>query len=331
MSSTLLDAKQLVWQTWNLQTGANSAHIADVVQAAYAADTIWWGGYPLNDLYGISAVTQAYWQPLLHALPDLVRRTDILMGNVWQGNDWVSGTGYFVGTFVNDWLGIPASGQTVYIRFGEFCKVEGGKITETRILFDFPDVMRQIGRPVLLKSLGDEIIVPGPEAQNGIILHTPDAAETARSLKMVEDMIDGLRAYDGVDLDSQNMPAFWHTDMKWYGPLGHGSYYTLHDFIYVYEKAFFHGIQPNSMGTHVCRHADGDYVASTGWPSIRAVQGGEYLGAPASGKEIEMRVMDWWTRKGDLLYENWIFIDVPHLFMQLDIDLFAQMQQTAPS
>lgn len=38
-----------------------------------------------------------------------------------------------------------------------------------------------------------------------------------------------------------------------------------------------------------------------------------------------MRVMDWWTRKGDLLYENWIFIDVPHLFMQLAIDLFVRM------
>ena len=35
--------------------------------------------------------------------------------------------------------------------------------------------------------------------------------------------------------------------------------------------------------------------------------------------------MDWRRPEGDLLAENWIFIDFPHAFLQLDIDLFARM------
>ena len=78
-------------------------------------------------------------------------------------------------------------------------------------------------------------------------------------------MSNDLRAYDRHDLDSQDRPAFWHTDMKWYGPLGHGTYYNLHDFIYVYEKAFFHGLKvPSMVNDRVAEHADGNYTAVTG-------------------------------------------------------------------
>ncbi len=37
-----------------------------------------------------------------------------------------------------------------------------------------------------------------------------------------------------------------------------------------------------------------------------------------------MRVMDWWRRDGDLLSENWIFIDIPELLHQLGRDIFAE-------
>jgi hypothetical protein len=66
-------------------------------------------------------------------------------------------------------------------------------------------------------------------------------------------------------------------------------------------------------------------VASTGWPSIYATHTGVFFDIPPTGKPLEIRVMDWWRREGDLLAENWIFIDLPYMFLQLDIDLFSRM------
>jgi predicted ester cyclase len=69
------------------------------------------------------------------------------------------------------------------------------------------------------------------------------------------------------------------------------------------------------------------YVASTGWPSLRCTHTGEYLGVPATGNKIGMRVMDWWRREGDLLVENWVFIDMVDVFLQMGVDIFAQAQR----
>lgn len=323
--------KRLVWASWNQLVGANRANLQDMLQTYYRADVDGCGGHPINDMSGTEALAAIFWEPLFEAVPDVVRRTDIITGGTWNGQQWVSGTGYFVGTFVKDWLGIPAHGQTVYIRFGEFCRIEDNRIAQTRILFDLPDVMRQVGYRVLAPSLGEEVIVPGPATGDGILLREADPDISRTSQMLVEAMIEGLRAYDGVALESQNMPAFWHDDMEWYGPLGHGTYHTLHDFIYVYEKAFFDGLQPTEFGgvKRVAFYSDGLYSTVAGWPSIRAVQGGDYLGAAATNREIELRVMDWWRRKDDLLSENWVFIDVPHVFDQLGIDVFQQLREAA--
>ena len=72
--------------------------------------------------------------------------------------------------------------------------------------------------------------------------------------------------------------------------------------------------------------AEGNFVATTGWPSVRATHKGDYLGVAATGRPITMRVMDWWRCEGDLLVENWVFIDLPHLMLQMDVDLLARLK-----
>ena len=61
-----------------------------------------------------------FWQPLLHSFPDIRRDAQILMGGVYEDEDWVSGFGYLTGTFVHDWLNIPATGKRTHIHFGQF-------------------------------------------------------------------------------------------------------------------------------------------------------------------------------------------------------------------
>ena len=38
---------------------------------------------------------------------------------------------------------------------------------------------------------------------------------------------------------------------------------------------------------------------------------------------------DWWRREGDLLIENWVFVDISHVLLQMGYDLFANMTEEA--
>jgi len=37
--------------------------------------------------------------------------------------------------------------------------------------------------------------------------------------------------------------------------------------------------------------------------------------------------MDWWKRSGDQYVENWVFVDMIHLFRQFGIDLLASVRR----
>ena len=50
---------------------------------------------------------------------------------------------------------------------------------------------------------------------------------------------------------------------------------------------------------------------------------GPFLGIEGLNQPIDIRVMDFYHRRGDKLDENWVFLDMVHMFLQLDIDLFA--------
>ncbi|MFX8172471.1 hypothetical protein ABTK94_19380, partial [Acinetobacter baumannii] len=68
------------------------------------------------------------------------------------------------------------------------------------------------------------------------------------------------------------------------------------------------------------------------WPSVRATHtGGGWLGMPPTDKRIGMRVMDFWRREGDLLAENWVFIDIPDLLLQMGVDVFGRMAELGPA
>jgi hypothetical protein len=51
---------------------------------------------------------------------------------------------------------------------------------------------------------------------------------------------------------------------------------------------------------------------------------GPYLGVPASGRPIGLRVMDWWRAEDGLLAENWVMLDLPDLFLQVGVDILAR-------
>ena len=327
-NSTTSENKQLVWDFWRQLSGGNSERLETEIRSHVHADVSWNGPHPINHLQGGDALIKEFWQPLLSSFPDLQRRCDVLIGGRYGGHDWVCATGNFTGTFDQDWLDIPATGGEIHVRFGEFCRVTSGKVDEIYLIVDILDVMRQAGVQLLPPSLGTEGLVPGPAASDGVLLKDQDKLETEKSLALVEAMIAGLLSYDQVDLRSMGMAQYWQQNMRWYGPSGIGTSRSLTEFEDFHQRPFLEAFPDRRGGDHKARIADGNYVATTGWPSIQATHAGEYLGVAATNKQITMRVMDWWRREGDMLAENWVFIDLVDLFLQFGIDLFDQMRRS---
>jgi predicted ester cyclase len=185
--------------------------------------------------------------------------------------------------------------------------------------------MDQIGHRTLLpNSSGEDGIVPGPSTHDGVLLEETDTVSSLRSLNLVEAMLNGLWKYDQVNLTSMEQHKYWQSKkMVWYGPSGIGTTRGLQDFQDHHQRPFLQAFPNRKAGNHIALFGNGNYASITGWPSISATHEGNYLGVPATGKQITMRVMDWYRREDDRLIENWVFIDIIDLFLQLDIDLLA--------
>ena len=293
----------------------------------------WVVSHPVNTLVGPHAVGAGFFAPLQAALPDLERRTDLFFGGHWPGlicggeGWWVTCTGHYVGTLRAPLFDIPAHGEPVWLRFGEFYRIARGRIVEARILLDLVDLARQVGRPVLPPSPGRDILVPGPRGHDGLLLGASDPAHGQASLDLVMQMIGGLARYDARGLESMGMQRFWHPDMMWYGPCGIGSTRAISGFERHHQAPFLRALPDRKGGNHRSRFGEGAFVASTGWPSIHATHRGPYLGVAATNRPVQMRVMDWWRADAGLLVENWVLLDLPHFFLQLDVDLLARVNE----
>ena len=93
-----------------------------------------------------------------------------------------------------------------------------------------------------------------------------------------------------------------------------------------HQGPFLHAFPDRRGGNHRARFAEGPFVASTGWPSVHATHSGNYLGVPATGRPISMRVMDHWRCEDGLLTENWVMIDLPELLLHMGVDVMARLQ-----
>jgi predicted ester cyclase len=335
--------KDLVWEYWQAMDRAKRLWKSSETSKAWGVwpqsvrsplqslhpDAAWHGFLPLRHLHGAAEIWARFWQPLLHAIPDLTRRTYVFLGGRFEGGDWVCGTGDFVGTFARDWLGIPACGTSVHFRFGEFCRVEKDRIVELRILIDLPHLMRQAGIDLLPPSYGRDFWIPGPIAGDGVLIEEKDPTESQKTLDLVEAMIfGGLNRYDQKSQDSQGLEQFWHPQMVWHGPVGIGSAYGLDEFKEKAQGPILRAFPDRKGIGHQARIAEGQFSASTGWPSLVGTHLNDYLGWPPTGRKVGWNIMDFWKREGDLLVENWVMIDLIGAALESGLDLLARLPKT---
>ncbi len=307
-----------------------AAHHVSLTKQLYGPDCNFNAGAPVNSCAGADAIIRQFWLPLVNAFPDLERRTDILMSGHFMHGDWVATTGNFVGHFQNPLYGLRPSGRPHFIRYGWFDRIVGDTVVESYVLLDLARLMIETGAWPLRPQRG-EVWSPAPAPQDGIMIAAASATESEKSLKLVEAMIAGLMTYDGQTLSSMGMKQFWTPQFGWYGPGGIGSARGHADYERAHQGPFLKAFPDRIGGHHKCRIGEGTYVASTGWPSIHATHSGDgWLGIPATGKRITQRIMDFWRRDGDLLTENWVFIDMVDLLGQVGVDLFPQNESKGP-
>ena len=326
--------KQRVWSFWQALEQVSPQESGSVIAEFMSEDALWHGPDPISGLRGPRAINAEFWGPLLESFPSLKRQTHIFMGGqssgridgTGDGKYWVAGTGYFNGIFAKDYLSIPANGEEVSIRWGEFCRLDDGKIVETFVLLDFIDLMQQAGYEVLPPSRGIDGMYPPPIANDGIMPDEQDRATSDYTLQHIRRFIfEGLNAYDQSELKSMGMADFFHPDVKWYGPGGIGACLSLKEFEDNHQKHWLHAYPDRAVQNLDALIAEGSYSGGPGWAGVKATHTGEYLDCQATGLAIEFNGLDFWKLENDRYVENWVFVDMIHLFRQFGVDLFERM------
>ena len=263
------------------------------------------------------------------AWPDIERRRYISISGVdGLGLSWVGEAGYYTGTFAADWLGIPATGRTVHMRFHEFFRLEGDRIVETQFGWDIPEVMMQARAWPMVPSLGREWCVPGPATCDGLL----PGGDGAEAKQIVLDMLGAMSRHPregGPEV--MEMDRFWHPKMHWYGPAGIGTARGIEGFRRHHQIPFLsampdRGKYREEMVYHF--FAEGNYVGVTGWPNMRqTISDPGWLGLPGVGREITLKSLDFWRVENGLIRENWVLVDLVDLYQQLGVDVFARMEE----
>ncbi len=289
---------------------------------------------PIGTLVGPDPIVAGFYRPLRQALRHRQRRDLMLFAgqNIRaEGGEWLATVSHASGIFVEALFGVPASTLLAFIRFGEFYRIEDNQITQARIIVDLLHLMHETGRYPLPPHYGSPVMFPAPLTLDGVC--PTNRARGADSLSVVERMLDGLHIYDPETYGSDYQTGehgLWHKDFMWYGPGGIGSTSGWQGFVDHHRAEFLRAFPDRQGGNHYCRIGDGDYAAVSGWPSMTMTHQGPYLGVPATGKPLTLRVMDFYRCADGTIAENWVLLDYVHLLRQMGVDVIAQAQQMPP-
>ena len=287
---------------------------------------------PFEDLDGPAELLERAYQPLIEAIPDLERRDFIVMAGHspghWSGN-WVGCGGHYMGVFEQPWLDIPPTKHLVSMRYHEFFRFVDGMIVEMQALWDIPAVMMQAHAWPLSPSLApDWPVIPAPASNDGIITAPRDGAKAQASVQLVMDMLKALRnSPQGVE--AMELDRYWHPGMMWYGPAGIGSMRRVSGFRNWHQTPFLKAMPDRfAFLEKGVMFGDEDYVGFTAWPGGQSTLVGDgWLGIAPSGQKLTRRSLDFWRCEKGLVRENWVLVDLLHIYDQLGVDVFERMRE----
>jgi hypothetical protein len=320
--------KALVLEYFAAMDRAPAGRLGEVLRGHVSDDYQFFGVHPFNELKGADAVVEAVWMPLHEAWSPVQRRQDVFIAGTSEvhGDHWVMSMGHLLGVFHGDWLGIRATHKAALLRYAEFNCVAGDRIVKTALFCDIISVMQQAGIHPLPPQTGAPFVHPGPRTHDGILLHPQPEAEGAKTLALVNRMVDDLTQLNLSGNDRcppEVLQRTWHDDMSWYGPAGIGTCYTIPVYQRQHQYPFREGLADKVFNGHVCRFAEGSYACFFGWPNLSNTPLGGFLGLPG-GTRADMRVVDVYRREGEKLAENWVFIDILYWLKQQGVDVLER-------
>jgi len=312
---------------------ANGETIGEALAAHTATDWHWRGMHPFHEQYGANAVAEQFWRPFLSAMTGMQRRPDIFMAGRNQIDDfetvWVASMGHFMGLFDQSWLGIRPTGKIAMMRYAEFDRVAGGRIVETAMFFDIPQLMIQADQNPFPPQTGAQLIQPGPATHEGLMFGPQDPAQGKATLDAINAMLDDMRTTDrsrGGDGLAEELARTWNNEMIWWGPAGIGATYTIPRYVRQHAGPFRQALSKDyRFNGHICRVAEGHFGGFFGWPNLTLVNSGGFMGMPANQNPADMRVVDIYREESGKLSENWVFIDMLHFLNMQGLDVLGRM------
>lgn len=328
MDQELAEAKARVLALNAAVETADPGAVGVVLADHVAADLHWRGMHPFHEISGPADLAHRFWAPFKTAFPALRRRMDVFFAgrNEIDGfaSVWVASMGHFQALFDGPWLGIRPSRKLVLLRYAEFHKVVAGRVVETALFLDIPQLMIQAGLQPFPVQTAADLIAPGPLTHDGVMRMPAPPGEGVATLALINRMISDLGQWQsGLPLEEE-LARTWAPDMLWWGPTGIGSAYTIPRYAEQHSAPFRAGLTDRSRTGHLCRMAEGAYGGFFGWPNFTARPTGGFMGMPGADRAGEFRVVDIYRREGDRLAENWVFIDLLHFWNTLGVDVLAR-------
>ncbi len=311
--------------------------VRSALAEVFAADAAVRLAFPFEDLDGPEGLWDQALSALSAAMPDIERRDYIVMaGPDGQGESWVGCCGHYTGTWLRPLLGIPASGQQAAMRFHEFFHVVDGRVVEMQALWDLPELMMQSGVWPMGPSLGRFWHAPGPATVDGCSEGPHDDAVSTDSVDWVLGMLDDMGRHPAESEEAMRLDHWWHPKFSWYGPAGIGTGRGVDGFRNWHQIPFLAAMPDRRVNFGTVSHffGDSDYVGVTAWPGMAMTLSGDgWLGIAPAGREITMRSLDFWRLETDpatgrrSIRENWVLVDLLHVWDQLGVDILLRMQE----
>jgi len=315
--------------------GAAPDTVATALGQHLSPNATWRGMHPFHVQTGPDAVAATFWAPFLSAMSRVQRREDVFFAGhnrLDAGGTWVASMGHLMALFDAPFLGIRPTGKIVMVRYAEFSRVEGDRITEQALFVDLLHLMAQVGQYPLPDMTAAQLVQPGPMTHDGLLRGNQDHRESARTLALIERMIGAIthaNTAENPPTPQQELAQDWLDDMVWWGPTGIGATYTIDRYIAQHQQPFRTQLGARQYNGHICRMAEATYGGFFGWANLTMECTGPYMGLPPSGKRADMRVVDIYRRDGDKLAENWVFIDMLHFLNMQGLDVLAQLDVRA--
>lgn len=123
-------------------------NVVGAMKEHWTRNMVWDGPAGIGKKHGVEQFEEEVRRPFIASFPDKVGEDIVRLSE----GDWVAGTGFQETTFAEDWLGIPANGEKVRVRYMDFWRIEEEdgvrKLSENLVLIDILGVLEQAGYDV---------------------------------------------------------------------------------------------------------------------------------------------------------------------------------------